>query len=67
VNILGVASAETEKPIRLKVWEKLAGPWKPKTLDLIHQKTIGFDELNASLDDILGGRTRGRVVLDLWK
>jgi NADPH:quinone reductase-like Zn-dependent oxidoreductase len=49
------------------VWEKLAGPWKPKTLDLIHQKTIGFDELNASLDDILGGRTRGRVVLDLWK
>ncbi|MEY4852470.1 MAG: hypothetical protein RIS99_865 [Bacteroidota bacterium] len=67
VNILGVASAETEKPIRLKVWEKLAGPWKPKTLDLIHQKAIGFEELNASLDDILGGRTRGRVVLDLWK
>lgn len=67
VNILGVASAETDRVTRMKVWEKLAGPWKPKTLSLIHQKTIGFDELNASLDDILAGKTRGRVVLDLWK
>jgi NADPH:quinone reductase-like Zn-dependent oxidoreductase len=67
VNILGVASAETDRKTRMNVWEKLSNQWKPQTLDLIHQKTIGLSELNDSLDDILAGKTRGRVVLDLWK
>lgn len=67
INILGVASAETDRTTRMNVWEKLSNQWKPQTLDLIHQKTIGLSELNDSLDDILAGKTRGRVVLDLWK
>ena len=60
----GVDSVATEMPLRLQVWEKLAGEWKLDQLDRI-ATACSLETLSGEIDRILQGKQRGRVVVDL--
>lgn len=64
VNLLGVESAETPMELRLKIWNKLAGPLRPPQLENM-QHLVSLEEIPQYMDDILDGETVGRVVAQL--
>jgi NADPH2:quinone reductase len=65
VNILGIKSAATLREVRLKVWERIAGDLKPRHLDQIVTRTIGFDELPSAFDVYLKGDVTGRTLVKI--
>ena len=64
VALLGVDSAQTPMERRAAVWARLAGDMKPASLDAI-AKDVSLTGLEGALDDILGGRVTGRIVVDV--
>jgi acrylyl-CoA reductase (NADPH) len=65
VNVLGINSAATPRNVRLKVWERIAGDLKPRHLDQIVTRTIGFDELPTAFDGYLKGDVTGRTLVKI--
>ncbi len=63
VSLLGVASAGTARAIRDRVWEHLAGDWKPAHLDRIATREIALDELPGVFATMLEGGSLGRTVV----
>ena len=64
VHLVGVYSAESPMPRRLRVWNKLAGEWKlPKMAKL--SRIISLDQVSAEMDAMLAGKSKGRVVVDM--
>jgi putative YhdH/YhfP family quinone oxidoreductase len=63
VNLLGVNSATTPMSLRLELWNKLAGDWKPD-LQQIKTDVVGLDNIHLSIQKILKGGITGRVVLE---
>jgi acrylyl-CoA reductase (NADPH) len=63
VNLLGINSSATLRPLRLQVWKRLASDLKPRHFDRIHSRTIGFDALPGAFQDYLDGKVRGRTVV----
>jgi hypothetical protein len=80
VTLQGVDSAETPMSLRLQMWQRLAGEWKPSAdgeringsaanasqsaLENIAQ-VVTLEQLDPMIDAILQGKLRGRVVIDL--
>jgi acrylyl-CoA reductase (NADPH) len=64
VSLLGVDSVMAPKEIRLEAWRRIG-----RDLDLDRLRalstTIGFDRILDAARDIVAGRIRGRVVVDL--
>ncbi len=64
VSLLGVDSVNAPKERRLEAWARLA-----KDLDLDKlaslSTTIGFDDIIKAAHDIINGKIRGRVVVDM--
>jgi acrylyl-CoA reductase (NADPH) len=64
VSLLGIDSVMAPKPIRLEAWRRIAS-------DLDHDKlaalstTTGFDGILPAARDIVEGKVRGRVVIDM--
>ena len=64
VSLLGIDSVMAPKEIRLEAWRRIA-------TDLDHGKlsalttTIGFDRIIGAAKDILDGKIRGRVVVEM--
>lgn len=64
VSLLGVDSVMAPKAIRLEAWRRIGR-------DLDHAKlaalstTIGFDDIVEAAQDIVEGRVRGRIVVDM--
>lgn len=65
VSLLGVASAGTARAIRDEVWRRLAGEWKPDTLDIICTREIGLDGLAEVSRTMLSGASVGRTLVHL--
>lgn len=65
VSLLGTSSNNTPMPLRRQLWDKLAGPWKPRALSRILTKTVGLDDLPQIFNDLLARRSHGRVLVDL--
>ncbi len=65
-HLLGVDSVNCPMPQRQRIWEKLAGEWKPEHL---HRdvRTVAFDELPAQFDAYLKSQVRGRTVVRIAK
>ncbi len=63
VSLLGIASAGTAYGIRREIWQRLAGPWKPETLDRITTREIMLEELPTVFDTMLAGGSFGRTVV----
>jgi NADPH2:quinone reductase len=63
VNLLGINSVFTPRPLRLAVWQRLAADLKPRHLDRIVSATIDFDQLPGAFDAFIQGKVTGRIVV----
>jgi NADPH2:quinone reductase len=65
VNLLGINSVATPRPVRLDVWHRIATDLRPAALDRIAHKTVTFDELPQQFDDYIKGRVTGRTIVQI--
>lgn len=65
VSLLGIDSAFCPMDVRLEVWRRLGGEWKPGELLEEIGREISLEQLPETLAAILQGRIRGRVVVRL--
>lgn len=63
VNLLGINSVYTPRPLRLQVWQRLATDLKPRHLDSIVTRTVSFEQLPGAFGDYLQGGVTGRTVV----
>lgn len=64
VTLIGIDSQNCPMPLRLKVWEKLAGEWKLDRLDRLTTE-IPLEEVGERIDLVLQKKHRGRTVVRL--
>jgi len=64
VTLAGVDSVMAPRPVRLDAWARLARDLTPATLNAITE-TRPLADAPALATDILAGRIRGRVVLEV--
>ena len=62
IRLLGVDSAATEMPLRLKIWQRLAGELRPDELGKIAH-SVPFEKLPETFDALLQGKSHGRTVI----
>ena len=65
VCLLGINSVETPRDLRLAVWQRIGGDLRPRHLDTIGHKTIGFDELPGAFQAFIDGTVTGRTVVEI--
>jgi acrylyl-CoA reductase (NADPH) len=64
VSLLGIDSVMKPKPVRLQAWERLARDLdKAKLAEL--STTIGYDKVMETAAQILEGKVRGRVIVEI--
>jgi putative YhdH/YhfP family quinone oxidoreductase len=63
VSLLGVASAGTARPVRERIWERLASDWKPAHLERIRTREVTLDELASVFPVMLSGGSFGRTLV----
>ncbi len=61
-TLAGIDAAETPLAVRHRVWNKLAGPWKPDHLEELAE-FVELEGLPAKVQAILAGQVTGRVVV----
>jgi acrylyl-CoA reductase (NADPH) len=70
VNLLGINSERTPMDLRRKIWNKLAGEWKPACTagrsDKINKlyKECSLEETINKIDEILQGKMKGRILVN---
>jgi len=64
VSLIGIDSQNSPMTCREVVWNKLAKDWKIDSLNGMHT-TVSLSDLSRSVDLMLDGKSRGRMVLDL--
>lgn len=67
VALLGVDSVMAPKAPRLAAWKRLAADLDPALLDVIGGTEIGLSEAIPAAADLLAGKVRGRIVVDVNK
>ena len=63
-KLMGVSSQNLPMDKRIDLWNKLAGEWKPENIENI-QTTINLYQLSDSIEKILQGGIKGRIVVDM--
>ncbi len=62
ITLYGIDSVQCPMDLRLKIWEKLAGPWKADNLQAMVQ-VVSLEEIEEKIDEMLEGKKVGRVIL----
>jgi NADPH2:quinone reductase len=65
VNLLGINSVFTPRPLRLAVWQRLASDLKPRNLKSIVTRTVSLDELPQAFEPYVKGAVTGRAVVKI--
>jgi len=65
VCLLGINSVDTPRELRHAVWARIGNDLRPRHLDLIGGRTIGFDELPGAFQAFIDGKVTGRVVVEI--
>jgi acrylyl-CoA reductase (NADPH) len=65
VNLLGINSVYTPRPLRLAVWQRLASDLKPRHLDAIVTREIDLDALPDAFGEHVKGEVVGRTVVKI--
>lgn len=63
-SLLGIDSGYIGEPYRSGVWQRLAADLRPRHLPQM-TRSIAFADLPGIFDEFIGGRVRGRVVVDV--
>lgn len=66
VSLLGIDSVMCPKAKRAEAWNRLARDLDRAALAKM-TNVIGFDDIRKAADDIMAGKIRGRVVVDMQK
>jgi acrylyl-CoA reductase (NADPH) len=64
VTLCGIDSVMAPKPVRIEAWQRIARDLDMDKLKAI-STTIGFEDIIGAATDILDGKIRGRVVVDM--
>jgi acrylyl-CoA reductase (NADPH) len=64
VTLYGIDSVMAPRPLRLEAWARLARDLDPAKLEVITHE-IALAEAIPAAADILAGRVRGRLVVDV--
>ena len=64
VNLLGIDTVQVDLSSRIAMWERIASDLKPTWLDTQDSTVLGLGELGPSLDAILKGDVKGRLLVD---
>jgi acrylyl-CoA reductase (NADPH) len=64
VSLLGIDSVMAPKTLRLEAWKRIVNDLDHKKLAALSTK-IGFDDIISAASDIVEGRIRGRVVVEI--
>ncbi len=64
-SLLGINSVEVPRDLCTRIWTLLATDWRPPHLERLLTATPGLDELPRLFDDMLEGKTHGRILVDL--
>lgn len=64
VALKGIFSVMVPRPQRLKAWNRLASDLDPKLLEQM-TTTFGLDDIFTLSPEILAGKVRGRIVIDV--
>lgn len=64
VSLLGIDSGYIREPYRCGVWQRLATDLRPPHLASMTRR-VAFDALPALFDDYVGGKAKGRVVVEI--
>jgi acrylyl-CoA reductase (NADPH) len=64
VSLLGIDSVMAPRPLRLEAWRRIATDLDRAKLAAL-STTIGFDDILQAGRDIIDGKIRGRVVVDM--
>ncbi|GJM11016.1 MAG: putative quinone oxidoreductase YhfP [Lysobacteraceae bacterium] len=65
VSLIGINSSGCPYTIRQDLWDRLAKDWKPAHLDRIITNEIKLDELEATFDKMMAGKSFGRTVVKI--
>jgi NADPH2:quinone reductase len=65
IGLLGCNSVDVPYPLRSQLWQHLAGDWQPEHLDRILSDTIGLQALPEMFEQMLSGKTHGRVLVEI--
>ncbi len=65
VCLLGINSVDTPRDLRRAVWARIGSDLKPRHLDAIGHRMIGFDELPDAFQAYIDGQVTGRVVVEI--
>lgn len=65
VSILGISSTNCPRPLREEIWKKLAGEWKPKSLEVFVNREITLDAVTMAAEEMLERKTSGRTLVRL--
>jgi NADPH2:quinone reductase len=65
INLLGINSVLIDNRTRHEAWRRLGSDLKPKHLDLIHTRTVAFDDLPKVFPEYLRSEVRGRTVVKI--
>ncbi|MEX0769302.1 MAG: YhdH/YhfP family quinone oxidoreductase [Balneolaceae bacterium] len=64
VSLMGIDSGNCLMQTRIRLWEKLAGKWKPEKLQQLFRE-VPLKRLPDEIDSILKGNQIGRVLVNL--
>jgi acrylyl-CoA reductase (NADPH) len=64
ISLLGIDSVQMPKPRRIQAWNRLAKDLDPATLAAMTQ-TIPLSGVRQAAEDILAGKVRGRLVVEI--
>ncbi len=64
VSLLGIDSVNAPKALRLEAWRRIATELDRDKLNSL-SRTISFDEIIGAAHDIINGKIRGRVVVEM--
>jgi NADPH2:quinone reductase len=65
VCLLGINSVDTPRDLRLQVWSRIGRDLKPRHLEVIGSRTIGFDDLPEAFQAFIDGKVTGRIVVEI--
>lgn len=64
VSLLGIDSVMAPRQLRIEAWKRIARDLDMQKLQAI-TTTIGFDDIIPAAQDLLDGKVRGRLVVDM--
>jgi acrylyl-CoA reductase (NADPH) len=65
IALLGCNSVDVPYPLRSQLWQHLASDWRPDDLEHILSASIGIAALPGVFEQMLSGKTHGRVLVEI--